>query len=220
MTVDRDGNAYVPGITDSEDFPTTPHAFQPAFGGVTDGYLAKLNPRGTGLMYATYSAAPTSTSAAASASTRGARRTWSASPPRRTSPSRATRSSQPSPARPTRSSSGSTTGGSRLRFSTFLGGSGDDGSAGAGEWLDDRGNFYVPGFTNSPDFPVTPGAFQSGNAGGSDIWLAKIAPSKHRHKGDDDVLRARRSPPPRPARVRARRAAGRRGSTPESAPPG
>ena len=33
MTVDRHGNAYVPGVTDSQDYPATRRAFQPAYGG-------------------------------------------------------------------------------------------------------------------------------------------------------------------------------------------
>ena len=104
-------NAYVPGITDSTDFPVTPDALQPTYrGGPSDAFVLKLNEQG-----------------------------------------------------------------SRLRFSTFLGGSGEDGSAGAGEWLDRSGNFYVPGFTNSADFPATRRAFQNANAGGFDIFLVKMA---------------------------------------------
>jgi hypothetical protein len=201
MTVDRQGNAYVPGITDSEDYPTTAGAFQPAFGGVTDGYLAKLNPRGTGLVYATYvGGTDFDLGGGVRVDDRGEAHMVgiTASPD-----FPVTRNAlQPEFA-------GTADAfilrlddrGARLRFSTFLGGSGDDGSAGAGEWLDDRGNFYVPGFTNSADFPVTAGSFQTESAGGYDIWLAKIAPSKHWHKGNDDVLRAphserRRAPYP------------------------
>ena len=81
--------------------------------------------------------------------------------------------------------------GSRLRFSTFLGGSGDDGSAGAGEWLDDRGNFYVPGFTNSPDFPVTPGSFQPGTRAATTSGLRRSRPRRTgQAEGDDDVCGA------------------------------
>lgn len=52
-----------------------------------------------------------------------------------------------------------------LAYSTFLGGtSGDTAMAVA---VDHAGNAYVTGFTSSPDFPVTSGAFQPQYAGGS-----------------------------------------------------
>ena len=72
--------------------------------------------------------------------------------------------------------------GSRLRFGSYLGGSGEDASVGAGSWLDGRGNWFIPGATDSADFPVTPGAFQTANAGGFDVFLVKINLEK-RHKG-------------------------------------
>jgi Beta-propeller repeat len=40
--VDAASNAYVTGVTLSADFPTTPGAFQPTFGGVVDGFVAKV----------------------------------------------------------------------------------------------------------------------------------------------------------------------------------
>jgi hypothetical protein len=43
--------------------------------------------------------------------------------------------------------------GSRLRFGSYLGGSGEDGSAGAGSWLDGKGNYFIPGFTTHPTSP-------------------------------------------------------------------
>jgi hypothetical protein len=70
--------------------------------------------------------------------------------------------------------------GSKLLFSTFVGGSGADG-AHDGE-LDKAGSFYIDGFTDSTDFPVTRGAFQTTNAGGFDVFLVKVALGK-RHKG-------------------------------------
>lgn len=69
-----------------------------------------------------------------------------------------------------------------LKFGSDLGGSGGDGSVGAGSWLDGKGNWFVPGFTTSTDFPVTPGAFQTAKAGGFDLVLVKVALDK-RHKG-------------------------------------
>ena len=107
IAIDSAGNAYVGGYTLSGDFPTTPGAFQTVWGGVDfqnaffnlgDGFLLKLNPTGTGLVY-----------------------------------------------------------------STLVGGSGD-------EWIsaltiDTAGNVYATGSTSSPNFPVTPGAFQAAYKG-------------------------------------------------------
>lgn len=53
---------------------------------------------------------------------------------------------------------------------------------GAGSWLDGKGNWFIPGFTSSTDFPVTPGAFQTANAGAFDGFLVKVN-LKKRHKG-------------------------------------
>ena len=155
MTADRDGNAYVPGITSSDDFPTTPRVFQPAYGGGDiDGYLAKLNKRGTGLVYATYIGGTSfdfgggvRVDARGEAHMVGA--TGSTDFPVTGNALQPEFGGEPADAFILTFNDTA----SRLRFSTFFGGSGDDGSFGAGEWLDDRGNFYVPGFTNSPGLP-------------------------------------------------------------------
>jgi len=44
LAVDASGNIYVAGSTDSSDFPVTPSAFQTAFGGNTDAFIAKIGP--------------------------------------------------------------------------------------------------------------------------------------------------------------------------------
>ncbi|MBI3293016.1 MAG: SBBP repeat-containing protein, partial [Elusimicrobia bacterium] len=54
IAVDLDGTAYVTGQTNSPNFPTTPGAFQPTLGGVTDVFVTKVNPDGTALVYSTY----------------------------------------------------------------------------------------------------------------------------------------------------------------------
>lgn len=57
IAVDSAGNAYVAGSTESIDFPTTTGAFQAANnnGGVANtGFVTKLNPTGTALVYSTY----------------------------------------------------------------------------------------------------------------------------------------------------------------------
>src|SRR3989304_6396579 len=54
ITVDEFGNAYMAGWTESVDFPGTPSAYDGTFNGVRDGFVAKLDPSGAGLLYATY----------------------------------------------------------------------------------------------------------------------------------------------------------------------
>jgi len=55
VAVDRSGAAYVAGGTNSTNFPVTADAFQHTNGGGTsDGFLTKLNPRGSALVYSTY----------------------------------------------------------------------------------------------------------------------------------------------------------------------
>lgn len=58
---DATGNIVVAGGTDTDDFPTTPGSLQPKFAGSarqdlrpTDGFLAKLNPTGTALIFSSY----------------------------------------------------------------------------------------------------------------------------------------------------------------------
>ncbi|OQX81622.1 MAG: hypothetical protein B6D64_01680 [Bacteroidetes bacterium 4484_276] len=66
-----------------------------------------------------------------------------------------------------------------LHASTYLGGSGDEGF----QWpridivVDSNNNVYVAGITKSPNFPFTPGAFDSTYAGGQvggDAFVAKL----------------------------------------------
>jgi hypothetical protein len=54
IAVDASGNAYVTGVTDSTEFPTTPNAFDTTFNGVQDAFVTKLNPTGSALVYSTY----------------------------------------------------------------------------------------------------------------------------------------------------------------------
>ena len=64
--------------------------------------------------------------------------------------------------------------GTALVYSTYLGGTGDDG--GNGIAVDTAGNAYVTGITDSTDFPTTAGAFQTTYGGGDyDAFVAKFA---------------------------------------------
>ena len=58
-------------------------------------------------------------------------------------------------------------------FSTYFGGTGSDEIRAAA--LDDQGNVYITGFTESVDFPTTPGAYQSKHFGRfAKVFVAKL----------------------------------------------
>jgi hypothetical protein len=177
MTIDTAGNAYVPGPTSSIDFPTTPGSFQPSFqGGDGDGYVIKLDPIGSAAVYSTYlGGSGFDLAGAIRVDGSGAAHipgiTASTNFPVTTDAFQSSYGGGPTDAFVATLAPD----GSELLFSSFLGGSGEDGSAGAGAWLDDSGNFFIPGFTDSPDFLTTEGAFQTANAGGFDLFLVKLA---------------------------------------------
>ncbi len=60
-------------------------------------------------------------------------------------------------------------------FATYLGASADEYPAGL--VVDASGNLYVAGSTDSPDLPVTQGAFQNVLGGGTDAFIMKIGPT-------------------------------------------
>ena len=74
---------------------------------------------------------------------------------------------------------------SRLIYSTYLGGSGDDFGNGRIA-VDGDGNAYVMGSTTSSDFPTTAGAFQPANAGEFDAFIAKIGVDEDEEEEEDD----------------------------------
>jgi hypothetical protein len=63
--------------------------------------------------------------------------------------------------------------GSRVLYSTYLGGNGQDNATGIA--VDQAGNAYVTGFTDSTNFP-TKNAFQSLISGDADAFVAKLDP--------------------------------------------
>ena len=63
ITADAEGNAYITGWTDSQYFPTTKGSFQPTCGQLNfdecgTGYVSKLNPAGTRLLWSTFFGQP------------------------------------------------------------------------------------------------------------------------------------------------------------------
>src|SRR5207247_6734035 len=54
IAVDASGSAYVTGLTEAADFPTTAGAFDTSFNGSGDAFVTKLDPDGSALVYSTY----------------------------------------------------------------------------------------------------------------------------------------------------------------------
>ena len=175
--VDAAGNAYVAGATDSTNFPTTPGAFQTTLSGGNDLFITKLNPTGSGLVYSTYLggsefdnlANGIAVDAAGNAYVSGL--TFSTDFPTtigafQTAYGGGIRDAFVTKLNPL---------GTGLVYSTYLGGSDNDYSFG-GVTVDAAGNAYVAGFTESTDFPTTPGAFQTTYAGGGDVFVTKLNP--------------------------------------------
>lgn len=185
IAVDLGGAVYVAGHTESADFPTPISTFDTTYnGGNADAFVAKLDPAGSALLYATYLGGisyeqPNAIAVDSSGAAYIAGRTNSADFP--TTP------------RALDTSLGGTSDafitklnaeGSALVYSTFLGGStGESYTAfdhADGIVVDSSGNVYVTGATECDDFPTTTGAFDTTHNGSSDAFVAKLAfPSPH-----------------------------------------
>lgn len=181
IDLDSSNNAYITGYTESTNFPTTSGAFQIRPGALQTAFVTKLNSTGTALIYSTYLGGHNSnttpceacgTSIAVDSSgdayvsgltaesnfpiTRGAFQTKFRS------------SSNGHDAFITKFNST----GTALVYSTYLGGTRDDGAVGIA--VDGSGNVWVKGNTESTDFPITTGAFQRRNAGSFDAFVTEL----------------------------------------------
>jgi Beta-propeller repeat len=172
ITTDAEGNAYVVGTTDSDNFPSGTEAYQSIGSGGKEVFVTKLKPNGTGVVYSTYlggglddngygiaidsagNAYVTGTTASSNfPTTTGAMQT---------------------------SNGGGTDAfvaklnptGSALVYSTYLGGSGNE--EGLGIVVNSSGNAYLTGITASTNFTTTSGVVQSALAGPTDAFVTKL----------------------------------------------
>jgi hypothetical protein len=161
IVVDEAGNAYVAGFTRG-GFPTTEGAYDRTYGdppfGPSDGFVTKLNPSGSSLVYSTYlgglngdSIRDVDIDSEGNAYMTG----WTASSDFPTTPGAYDTSFQPGgifnvDAFVTKLDPL----GASVVYSTYLGGSGDD--FGRGIEVDGRGNANVAGETNSELTPADP----------------------------------------------------------------
>ncbi len=160
IAVDSQDNAYVTGDTGSSNFPVTPMAFQTTYHPAScPAFVTKFNSTGTALVYSTYVGGSycdfgygIAVDGAGNAYVTGA--AGSTDFPTTPDALQLTKSPGWDAFVTVLNSTGSA-----LVYSTFLGGNG--GAQGQGIALDNAGNAYVTGFTESTDFPTTPGAFQT-----------------------------------------------------------
>jgi hypothetical protein len=174
IAVDGAGSAYVVGYTQSSDFPTTLTAFDRSYNGY-DAFAVKLNSSGTGLVYATFLGGTSADcrlrcaiaiDAAGSAYMVG--ETQSSNFPVTPGAFDTSYNGMEDAFMAKLSADGT-----RLAYATFLGGAyTDDGNAIA---VDNMGNAYVTGWTESYNFPTTAGAFDTSYNGSYDAFVAKMA---------------------------------------------
>lgn len=182
LALDSSGNAYVTGVVESRAFATTPGAFQTELKGDFDAFVTKLNANGTALVYSTFLggngrdgghsiAVDTSGNAYVTGDT----------------------SSQDFPTTPgafqrecklfdvTTCESAFVTKldatGSRLLYSTFLGGTSNGFQPGEGIAVDRTGNAFITGFTEAADFPTTAGSAEPVFPGSSATFASELSSS-------------------------------------------
>jgi hypothetical protein len=176
IAVDGSGNAYVTGVTSSPDYDVTPGAFQTCIVGVFDVFVTKLNAAGTALVYSTYiggNGEDRGYGIAVDGSGHAYVTGFTYSTNYDVTPGAfQTTKSTTSPLETDVFVTKLNATGTALVYSTYIGGS--DGDRGNGIAVDGSGNAYVTGWTNSPDYDVTPGAFQTTNGGGADVFVTKL----------------------------------------------
>jgi hypothetical protein len=170
VAVDASGNAYVTGSTFSSDFPVTAGALQTVNRGGYDAFVAKLNPQGAYLVYSTYlGGAGSEEGSAIAVNSAGiahiAGYTDSSQFPLLQPVEPAPKGGRDAFAAAVAEN------GAALSWSTYLGGAGEDRATAIA--VDAAGSAYVAGFTFSPDFRTTAGAYRTSYASG-EAFLLKL----------------------------------------------
>ncbi|MCL5006184.1 MAG: SBBP repeat-containing protein [Acidobacteria bacterium] len=186
IAVDSGGNAYVAGFTSAANFPTTHGALQTSFGGGPfDGFITKIGPAGTALVYSTYLGGSGEDHVAAIALDASGNAYLTGQTNSANFPTEG--AFQPSYTATTCGSalnsfpcfeafvSKLNPAGTALIYSSYLGGTAA--SYGNGIGLDTSWNAYVTGWTTSKDFPVTPSAYETAYNGSDEAFVAKVTPA-------------------------------------------
>ncbi|GIV29928.1 MAG: hypothetical protein KatS3mg028_0994 [Bacteroidia bacterium] len=178
IAVDASGNAYVTGNTYSTDYDITPGAFQTTYGGGGDVFVTKLNTTGTGLVYSTFIGGGNNDigyGIAIDGSGNAYVTGFTNSTDYDITPGAFQTTFSGGIGNDVFVTKLNATG-TGLVYSTFIGGGNND--IGYGIAIDGSGNAYVTGFTNSTDYNITPGAFQTTNGGNYDVFVTKLCPGQ------------------------------------------
>jgi len=175
IAADSSGLAYITGSTISSNFPVTPGAYDSIFnGGVDDAFITKLNSSSNSLIYSTFFGGGKDEYGNAIAVDAAGHAYITGST-----------DSDDLPVTPD-ALDGSYNGlmdafvselneTGFLKNSTYLGGSGTEGYLNF-LTVTPIGEIFVTGITNSTDFPITPGAFDTTIDPNRDAYVTKLAP--------------------------------------------
>jgi cold shock CspA family protein len=173
IAIDGSGNAYIIGSTGSIDYDITPGAFQTTHGGDGDVFVTKLNSTGTALIYSTLvGGSGTDRGMAISIDSFGnayiTGLTGSIDYDITLDAFQTANGGNEDVFVTILNSMGTA-----LIYSTYIGGSDKDEAKGI--VIDNSGNVYFTGWTNSNNYNITSGAFQTVNGGGlSDVFVTKL----------------------------------------------
>jgi hypothetical protein len=176
VAVDSTGNAYVNGLTDSLNFPTTVGSLQPAnAGGESDAFVTKLNAAGSSLIYSTYIGGTGADSSAGIVLDFSERTTISGTTSSSNFP--VTVDAIQSAFAGVRDAfvSRLSQNGSDQLYASFIGGTQSEEAFGVAH--DVGANTYVTGTTSSTNFPATTGALRTASAGVTDGFIVRVGPS-------------------------------------------
>jgi hypothetical protein len=175
--VTDDGALLLPGVTGSNDFPTTAAVFQRKLKGTNDAFLTKLSPDGSQFVFSTLVGGSSTEFCLMPTPTPDGNIIVVGQSESRDLPV--------TPDALQASHGGGKSDGwlavfssdaSRLLYCTYIGGSGDDMVRCVS--LGPQGELYLVGNTASPDFPNSEGSVQSKYGGGSgDVFVMKLVPT-------------------------------------------
>jgi hypothetical protein len=160
-----DGSFYLAGVTDSVDFPVSDGALSRDLSGQADAFVTKLDATGTRVEYSTYLGGPKlDVAIGIDVDADGAAYVVGYTASHRFPTTRGAAQRRfgggPGDAFVTKLDPS----GSRIVYSSFLGGGGDDVAFIAP--VDEAGTLFVEGWTGSEDFPISDDAFQDTYGGG------------------------------------------------------